>query len=365
MLFGGGGTDTLYGEEGDDTLKGEAANDTLYGGEGDDVLTGGAGADALHGGAGRDTLSYEGSSAGVTVDLSTGTADGGDARGDTFSGMEDIIGTAREDRLTGDGNANRLYGGAGRDWLTGGAGADWLYGGAGTDYLNVDADDFEHGEVDGGEGEDYAYFSAESRGVTVDLAAHGLEGVNGGDGDDVFSHSGSDGDISLNGGGGNDRLTGSDGHFDRLLGGAGDDILDSRGGSDEMQGDGGDDIYLFGRGDGRDYIDNRGESASDDVLRFDDGIDADQLWFSRSGNDLLVRIIGTRDRVTIEDWYDGTDNRLDFELSDSRELAAEDVRALVDAMAGFTPPGSGETEFTPAQHTALDPVIAASWQAAA
>ena len=113
---------------------------------------------------------------------------------------------------------------------------------------------------------------------------------------------------------------------------------------------------------GADTIDNAGGSASDDVLEFGAGIEADQLWFSRSEDDLVVRIVGTEDSVTIEDWYDGTDNRLDFELGDGSELAAENVHALVDAMAAFTPPGAGETEFTPAQHTTLDPILASNWQ---
>jgi Ca2+-binding RTX toxin-like protein len=47
----------------------------------------------------------------------------------------DIIGSAFDDTLNGDGNANVLYGGAGNDTLNGGAGNDILIGGAGNDTL--------------------------------------------------------------------------------------------------------------------------------------------------------------------------------------------------------------------------------------
>src|SRR4029078_4649594 len=107
---------------------------TLIGNAGDDTLQGGAGADSLDGGAGTaDFADYSCSSAGVTVNLSTGSGSGGDAAGDTITGIEGLFGSAFADVLTGDGNANTLIGNAGDDTLQGGAGADRLDGGAGTD----------------------------------------------------------------------------------------------------------------------------------------------------------------------------------------------------------------------------------------
>ena len=389
VVVGGGGDDALAGAGGNDTVYGGVGDDTLYGGDGDDRLEGGAGADALHGGGGRDAVSYAGSSAGVTVDLSAGTASGGDAEGDTFSDIEDVTGSDHDDTLNGDEGANRLTGGAGRDTLRGRAGADHLYGGdgndrlygdegadhlfggAGSDTLYVDAEDLANGSFDGGDGIDTVDVGTDA-GVTIDLGQHNLEIVQGGAGNDNFSQSGSSW-VLMSGYGGDDTLSGGSAG-DYLFGGTGDDVLQGNGGRDKLFGDGGndrltggtgDDIYEFGRGDGADTIDNRGEGGSDDVLEFDRGIDADQLWFSRSGDDLVVRIVGTEDGVTIEDWYDGPDNRLGLELDDGRVLLAENVNRLVDAMAAFTPPGAGETEFTPAQRTTLDPIVAANWQTAA
>jgi Ca2+-binding RTX toxin-like protein len=123
-LSGLGGDDVLHGNGGNDTLDGGLGNDTIIGGAGDDTIIGGAGGDAIDGGSGIDTASYVLSSAGVTVNLGAGTASGGDAAGDTLSGIENLIGSALADTLTGDGNANRLDGGAGADVLAGGAGND-------------------------------------------------------------------------------------------------------------------------------------------------------------------------------------------------------------------------------------------------
>jgi len=95
----------------------------VLGGAGD-VLIGGAGADSLDGGAGTDTAVYSDSTAGVTVNLATGTGTGGDAEGDTLTSIENITGSDYDDNLTGDANANVLDGGLGDDTLLGGDGSD-------------------------------------------------------------------------------------------------------------------------------------------------------------------------------------------------------------------------------------------------
>lgn len=146
---GGAGNDTidgrgtLNGDAGDDTLTADSAatlnggsgNDTLNGSTGNDILDGGPGADKLNGGAGVNTLSYADDTTGVTVNLLTQTASGGDATGDviTFSSFEDLAGGTGNDVLTGDNNNNVITGGGGNDVLTGNGGNDTLIGGAGND----------------------------------------------------------------------------------------------------------------------------------------------------------------------------------------------------------------------------------------
>jgi Ca2+-binding RTX toxin-like protein len=129
----GTGNDVVFGEAGNDSLYGGTGDDQLSGGDGNDVLIGAAGADAMDGGAGSDTASYVGSAAGVTVSLATGLGTGGDAQGDTLTGIENLYGSDHNDVLTGDAGANTLSGGIADDILTGGLGADTLKGGAGND----------------------------------------------------------------------------------------------------------------------------------------------------------------------------------------------------------------------------------------
>jgi Ca2+-binding RTX toxin-like protein len=69
----------------------------------------------------------------VSVNLATGAVSGGDAAGDTLSGIEQVLASGFVDMLTGDANANTLWGMAGDDVLTGGGNGDALKGGAGND----------------------------------------------------------------------------------------------------------------------------------------------------------------------------------------------------------------------------------------
>ena len=88
---------------GSDLLNGGAGNDELHGNGGNDWLDGGAGADSMFGGSGIDTATYVNSSAGVEVNLHTGTGSGGDAEGDQLNGIENIRGSEFDDVIKGDG----------------------------------------------------------------------------------------------------------------------------------------------------------------------------------------------------------------------------------------------------------------------
>ena len=121
----GAGVQLVFsGGNNDDTLIGDTQSDVLIGGNGNDILLGGAGGDNLNGGADIDTLDYSTSAAGVTVDLTTNTASGGDAQGDVISGFEYVIGSSAADVLTGNAAVNVLRGGGGADSLTGSGDAD-------------------------------------------------------------------------------------------------------------------------------------------------------------------------------------------------------------------------------------------------
>ena len=93
-----------------DILRGLGGNDMLFGGSGNDTLEGGPGADTLIGGPGMDTADYSASAAAVSVNLLTGLGSGGDAQGDILGGIENIVGSAFNDTLTGDNGGNALDG---------------------------------------------------------------------------------------------------------------------------------------------------------------------------------------------------------------------------------------------------------------
>ena len=117
-------------------LTGSPFNDKLTGDNGDNVLEGGAGPDQLNGGKGSDTASYAHAASGVIADLSVPANNTGEAVGDTYTGIENLLGSHFNDRLVGDGANNILTGGDGEDVLIGNNGDDQLIGGPGADTLN-------------------------------------------------------------------------------------------------------------------------------------------------------------------------------------------------------------------------------------
>jgi Ca2+-binding RTX toxin-like protein len=123
---------------GADTITGTRYSDVIYGGGGNDTLIGGAGADRLMGGSGTDAASYLGATKGVVANLTKPAANTNDAKGDTYSSIENLTGSGHSDTLTGNNAANTILGGAGDDKLNGGLGKDILTGGSGKDTFVFD-----------------------------------------------------------------------------------------------------------------------------------------------------------------------------------------------------------------------------------
>ncbi len=134
LHFNGVGSFTGIGNEYANTITGSIWSDRLEGAGGDDLLVGGGGPDALIGGAGVDTASYATASEGIDARL-LGGGYAGDATGDSYSGVENLVGSAFADVLYGDAGGNTLAGGNGSDSLAGMDGDDVLRGGSGPDEL--------------------------------------------------------------------------------------------------------------------------------------------------------------------------------------------------------------------------------------
>jgi Ca2+-binding RTX toxin-like protein len=262
-LIGSDHADTLVGDAGGNVLRGEGGDDALWGNDGDDTLEGGAGADALHGQGGLDWASYARSETGVTVRLWAGDGVGGDATGDTLSGIENLRGSDHADTLVGDGGANRFLGGPGIDDIWANDGDDTLEGGPGNDILR------------GQGGSDTASYAGSHEGVTLRLwAGDGwggdatgdllldIENAEGSAHDDLLSGSG--GANHLSGLAGRDDIWAGDGD-DTLLGGDGDDVLRGQGGNDILTGGAGADLFVFADGDGADVITDFGDGDRIDL----------------------------------------------------------------------------------------------------
>lgn len=219
-IYGDDGDNEIRGEGGHDVLRGREGDDSLEGGNGHDTLIGGQGADVLDGGLGIDVADYNGSLSGIVLDLLAPNGTGGDATGDTLTGIEKIIGSQLGDVISGDGLANKFIGRRGDDDLTGLGGNDTLKGKSGNDTL------------DGGTGND------------------SLEGSGGND-----SMIGGSGDDTLRGNSGDDTLEGGAGE-DRLRSGSGRDILDGGADDDRLRGGGQADTFVFADGHGDDVIED-------------------------------------------------------------------------------------------------------------
>jgi Ca2+-binding RTX toxin-like protein len=240
--------DVLTGNSGANLLIGRAGADQIDGGAGADVVRGGAGADSLMGGDGIDMLDYTGSSAAVSIDLLAATGTGGDAQGDTYSGFEQVMGSAHDDTVLGDDLGRTLGGGGGADTITGGTGNDTVIGGAGGD------------QMDGGAGRDTLSYAGSKSWVSVNLndgRGYGLDGQ-----DDTFT-----GFENLRGGQVSDALYGDAGR-NIIWGGGGGDYIDGGGGNDVLIGGSGDEAFLIINGSGNDRIRDFVAGGSEDRLVF-------------------------------------------------------------------------------------------------
>ncbi len=253
------GTEILNGGTGDDTLIAGNGNDELIGGSDDDLLIGGAGSDIVNGGAGNDTAGYTGSAEGVIINLGSALARGGDAEGDTLTGIENVIGSGMDDTLNGSSAANELEGdagadvmrgfaeddmisgGAGDDSATGGSGADTIIGGSGNDTLlgqgMADSISGEQNDDDifGGAANDTLDGGA---GADSILGQNGADVITGGSGEDTLR--GGSGNDEINGGQQNDLIFGN-GNNDTVFGDAGNDTIIGNAGADHLMGEDGDD----------------------------------------------------------------------------------------------------------------------------
>jgi Ca2+-binding RTX toxin-like protein len=141
--------------------------------------------------------------------------------------------------------------------------------------------------------------------------------------------------------------------------------LNGGAGADTLIGGLGNDTYMLGRGYGTDTIlENDLTTSNVDVAGFMAGIAVEQLWFRRVTNHLEVSVVGTTDRLILQDWYSGSTYQIErFQTTTgSKTLLNSQVQNLVNAMANFTPPAIGQMTLPANYATSLSSVITANWQ---
>jgi Ca2+-binding RTX toxin-like protein len=116
------------------------------------------------------------------------------------------------------------------------------------------------------------------------------------------------------------------------------DTLEGGAGNDFLQGKDGSDTYLFGVGDGQDEIDETSSAfgAQSDTLKFKEGVAPEDVHWLRAGDDLIVKIAGTTDQVTVKRQFksldssglDGADRIERFVFAEGAELTGAEVDVL-------------------------------------
>ncbi|MBZ9648143.1 hypothetical protein K9B33_11340 [Sphingobium sp. 3R8] len=270
------GDDIFAGSYDAETLTGDAGNDVLNGRGANDILIGGTGNDFLVGGGGDDIYRFN-------------LGDGQDIVRE-YWGDSGAWGTDTVEFGVGILSANVTV-------SQGSNGGDLILAIAGTnDKVTLQA------TVNSGENRiDQVRFADGTVWNHAELMQRSMASNAG---DDSFA--GSYDAETLNGGAGNDVLNGR-GANDILIGGTGNDFL---------VGGGGDDIYRFNLGDGQDVIrEYWGDSGAwgTDTVEFGVGIAAADVTVSQgnNGNDLILAIAGTNDKVTLQATVNSGENRID------------------------------------------------------
>lgn len=318
IIVGGAGDDIIFGLGGDDKLGGGTG--------GNDVFDGGDGNDIIDGGVGSDTSSYQDATSGVVVSLAiAGQQDTVGAGKDTLVSIENLIGSAFNDKLTGSAGDNVLDGGDGVDTVsyagatagvrvdlgvatvqdTIGAGHDTLInfenvtGSAFDDVLSGNAG---NNVIAGGGGIDTLSYAGSTAGVSVSLALTTVQDTIGAGKDTVFGFE------NLVGSGFNDKLAGNSSD-NRLDGGAGVDTLSYSGaaagvnvhlaltGVQDTGGDGHDTISNFENLTGSAFDDVLGGTSGNNVLTGGGGNDTVSYADATAGVTVSLAIAGAQNTV--------------------------------------------------------------------
>lgn len=336
FLMEGGAIDGT-GNALDNYIAGNSDANVVHGGAGSDTLVAGGGDDTLIGGTGDDKYVFDEGSGSDVIDNSDGDFDGV-----FFTG-----GVTRE-RLSfsRDGDDLLIFIDAAttpsvrvlNHFLGGNAAIDYVQPDGGFYLTTAEINQIVAGGGTGGEYDQVIEGTASGEQLVGGTGKDLIKGLAGND--QLFGMGGND---TLQGGDGDDYLAGGNGSGsgsgnDRLEGGAGADTLAGQDGANALIGGAGNDSYVYGGG--QDTIDNTGGGY--DGVFFNNGILADDLAFSREGDDLLITVDGNANAtVRVTNHFLGGDYAIDFVQPASGSLLNT---AAINALAeddGGNPGGGG------------------------
>jgi hypothetical protein len=320
LVISGSGGATLNADFGNDTLIGGAGNDTIYAGLGNDTLVGGEGDDYLKGGEdgndvyiwnlgdGNDTIynyKYNSTCTGV-LKFGEGISPD-DVELSSFNNDAIFVVKSTGERIT----------------------VQYWFSAA---YFQLTAVEFDDGTV--WTQEQINAMPAVFHGTSGNDVIYGYSSndyIEAGDGDDTISSV--EGNDVIYGGAGNDTIDAGLGN-DTLVGGEGDDYL--KGGED------GNDVYIWNLGDGNDTINNsKYNSTCTGILKFGEGISADDIEMFRSGYNAVFVISVTGESITVQDWFSYAHFRLaQVEFADGTIWSNEDIDDIISAASSQSAPMS-------------------------
>ncbi len=314
IINGGAGDDNLRGGDGNDNLHGGVGNDFLSGDEGNDTLSGSSGNDQLLGGTGNNTYVFsrgDGQDSIFAYDSTT----------DKLNTLQFSAGVLPTDVVLTQRYMFYLAGSSDLEIsVKGTTDRITVEGFSNQDQLSPDWNPIQQIEFSDGARWDLSTILTKLyAGTPNDDTLRGTVGDNtilGGLGNDTLI--GSLGNDRLEGGEGDDLLYGL-GFFGSLPGGTFDDsdTLDGGSGNDFLDGGDGNNTYMFGKGDGHDFIESNvldSTAGSVSTLQFKGGVLPSEVVLSqvdgRYGgihNALRLSITGTNDHITIDRFFAGYD----------------------------------------------------------
>jgi Ca2+-binding RTX toxin-like protein len=296
LIDTGDGDDEIIIENGNNWVKAGAGKDKIKTGNGHDILFIDADDVSIDAGEGVD-IAFVLDKKDLNINLSK-------------TNLEVLFSNDGNDYIDGSGKKSvKIYAGNGADTiigsskddiLSGGNGSDKIKAGLGNDVLIIDASD-NLSFIDAGDGEDIVYYTSKDD-IKIDLDSINAEIFFSNDGNDIIIAKGNK-KYTIFGGAGNDEITG--GTLNTIIdGGEGDDIL--RGGS-------GSNRYIFDENSGNDIVISKGINRGNnkDYVIIKSSVNLQDLSFKRIGTNLVMSVKNKEASLTVKDWYKNDQSKID------------------------------------------------------